>query len=403
MRWRRILIAAAGVVVVTGAVAWALVPRPLDVEVAAATVGLFEQTVDEDGRTQVRERYVVSASLAGRLARINLKAGDEVQANAVVATIAPVPPGLIDERTVRELEERLGAAEANRVRTEAGVARARTALEQARLDANRQQKLAREGFLSPAVREQYELGLKQAERGVEIAEAERHAAEHDEQQARAALTRIRGEAPGGRPAGSSWQVRSPVAGRVLRVVQASEGVVTPGMPLVEIGDPRALEATIDVLSQEALRLAPGMIARVSAGGGTGAVEGRVRRIEPSAFTKVSALGIEEQRVNVLIDLPQQAVSERRIGDNFRIEASIVVFRSTDALTIPVVSLVRERDGWAVFVVTEGRAARRAISVSRTNGRDAMVAAGLAAGEQVVMYPGDALRDGLRVRPRNSPR
>ncbi|HET7729545.1 MAG TPA: efflux RND transporter periplasmic adaptor subunit [Usitatibacter sp.] len=377
---------------VLAAVAWALRPEPVAVEVVEVRRASFEKSVSDDGRTRVRDRYVVSAPLGGRVARITLRAGDAVAAGQEVARLSPAAPALLDARTESEMRERVGAAQAQQQRAQAEVRRLEAQRDQARADLARQAKLAGEGFVAPTAREQAELALRVTERGLESARFGEDAAGHDVAQARAALARYRGGAPA-----SAWSVTSPVAGAVLKVAQESEAVVAMGTPFVEVGDPRALEIVVDVLSQEAIALRPGMPARIEVGGNVAALSARIRRVEPAAFTKVSALGVEEQRVNVVLDFDDPPDALPTLGDGFRVDAHILTLRVENALVAPVGALFRDGDGWALFVVAEGRAAKRAVKVGARNPTQAWIEQGLAAGERIVVYPSDALSDGSRVR------
>ena len=391
MKRRNAILLGLGLAALGGVVAWALRPQPILVETAPVARGAFEQLVSDDGRTRVRDRYTVSAPLAGRVERIALRAGDRVEAGQVVATLTPAVPAFLDQRTARELRERIGSAEAQLQRARAEVGRLEASRDQARADRDRQSKLAAEGFVSPTAREQAELQLRVAERAREGARFAQEAARHDVEQARAAL----GRREGGKPP-VDWTVTAPVTGSVLKVVQESEGVVPLGAPLVEIADARTLEAVVDVLSQEAIAIRPGMPARVELGAAAKPVAARVRLVEPAAFTKVSALGVEEQRVNVVLDF-DAPLDLATVGDGFRVEAHIVVHRVADAITVPVGAIFREGDGWAVFVAEGDVARKRPVASSRRNGSQALVEDGLRDGERVIVYPSDALADGARIR------
>ena len=398
MKTRNKIALALAAVVAAGLGAWALRPQPVVVEIGEAKRGVFEQTVSDDGKTRVRERYTVSAPLAGRVERIRLKAGDAVKPGQVVAVLRPSAPAFLDARTARELEARIGAAEAQQARARAEVARISAQRDQARADLERQGRLAREGFVSATAREQAELALRTAERTLEAAKFAEDAAGHDVQQARAALVRYRAESGARVPSATAWEVTAPAAGRVLKVVQESEGPVALGAPLLEIADSRSLEAIVDVLSQESVAIRPGMPARIDLGSGVAPLAARVRLVEPAAFTKVSALGVEEQRVNVVLDFAEPLDRVETLGDGFRVEASIVTHRVDDAVKAPVGALFRDGDAWAVFAVDGGRAVRRAVSAPRRNGVEALIETGLAPGDKIVVYPPDTLRDGARIRP-----
>ena len=359
MRTRTRIALGFSAVAVVALIGWMVRPEPVAVEVVAATKGTFEQTIVEDGKTRVRERYTVSAPLAGRLARISLRVGDPVEQGQVVAVLTPSMPAFLDARAEGELIERVGAAEAQRLRAHAEILKTQVQLKQAMADRDRAARLAREGFLSAAVREQAEFALQTAERAVDVATFSEHAAEHDEAQARAALARYRA-AGSSRPAQPArWEVRSPVAGSVLKILQESEAVVPLGAMLLEIANPRSLEATVDVLSQDSTNLVPGMEAHVELGPDARALAARIRNIEPAAFTKVSALGIEEQRVNVILDFVGPLERVRTIGDGFRVDAQIVTFRSEAAVKLRSAHyFAMERNGpyfWSIGItLSNGR-------------------------------------------------
>ncbi len=391
MTTRNKILLALALLALAALVAWALQPQPVAVETAAVTRGAFELTVAEDGKTRVRDRYVIAAPLAGRVARIRLEPGDTVRLGQVVAQLTPTAPAFLDARSAREVQERVGAAQAQLARARAETLKVLAQRDQARADLERQAKLAAGGFVSPTAREQAALALRTAERSVEAARFAEEAAGHDLAQARAALARYKSGDPT-----AKWEVTSPVNGSVLKVVQKSESPVALGAPLLEVADARSLEAVVDVLSQDAVAIRPGMAARVELGQGVAPLGALVRLVEPAAFTKVSALGVEEQRVNVVLDFPGPLDSVWTIGDGFRVEAQIVTLRIEDAVKAPVGALFRDGAGWAVFVAEGEHAARRAVTVAHRNGLEAMVEAGLKPGERVIVYPSDALRDGALI-------
>ena len=394
MRTRNKIALGIGLVAIAALVVWALRAPPISVELAQVERGMFEQTISDDGKTRVRERYIVFAPLAGRVERIRLKAGDPVEQGQVVALLTPVAPALLDARSVRELQARVGAAEAQYQRAKAEVARVMAQRDQAQADFERQVKLFKDGFISATAREQAELALRTAERTVEAARFAESAAGHELNQARAAFTRYQsGEA------GANWEVTSPVKGSVLKVVQESEGAVALGAQLLELADARSLEVVVDVLSQESVAIRPGMPARIELGRGVASLSARVRLVEPAAFTKISALGVEEQRVNVVLDFAEPLDKVQTLGDAFRVDAAIVTHRVQDAVKVPVGALFRDGEGWAVFVADGGRAVKRAVKAPLRNGAEALVEDGLKQGERVVVYPSDALRDGSRIRAR----
>jgi HlyD family secretion protein len=397
--WKKRLAYALAGLALLGGLALAFRSQPVPVELAEVTRGPFEQTVDEDGKTRVRERYVVSAPLAGKLQRIALKAGDSVEDGMVVAYIDPSLPTLLDARTERELRERLGAAEAAKQRSAVAIERAAAALEKSRADLARAQQLAEKNFISPAQREQAELAAKFDQRELEAARYADLAAQHDVATARAALSRLRQEAAGTKPSGQRWEVRSPLSGAVLKVVQESETAVAGGAPLMEIGAPSQLEIVVDVLSTDAVQIAPGALVHVERWGKAEALEARVRRIEPAAFTKVSALGVEEQRVNVIADFTSPSEKWQSLGDGYKIDARIVTARREDAIKVPVGALFRDGEQWAVFTVANGKAVKQVVQLSLRGGREAVVDQGIASGEKVIVHPGDAVQDGAKIKVR----
>ena len=397
-----------GVVVALAALlAWAFAPRPLPVEVASVVQGRFEAGIEEDAKTRLRDRYAVSAPLAGRLARIALREGDAVRAGDVVARILPA---LLDERGLREQQARVEAAQAGVQRAGVRAERSRVVLEQARGDLRRGEDLARQGFVAAARLEADRLALDAAQKDAQAAVLEQQAARADLAQARAALDVVRRpEAPG---AGRAFEVRAPVAGRVLRVAQTSEGMVGLGAVLIELGDTAQLEVVAPLLSTDALQVRPGSPVRIERWGGPGVLQGHVRAVEPAAFTKVSALGVEEQRVNVLIDLSSPPAQWAALGDGYRVVARLLTREAEDATLVPVSALFPlPSEGaaptgaepaaprMAVFVVEAGRARRVPVVLEARGGTHAWVKEGLQAGAQVVVYPPTALTDGGRVRLR----
>lgn len=391
---RRIAIVA-GVLAVAAVVAWAVMPGVVPVETAVVTKGRFVASIDEDGKTRVRERYVVAAPLAGRLGRIRFKVGDQVQVDDVVATITPPPAPLMDPRTRQEVEEMLGAAEANVERAKAVVSRARAQSDQANTELARTRTLVERSATTAQALERAELAVRLADRDLRAAEFLQHAAEHELSQMRALLARYSSSQNADAPP-ESWSVAAPVAGVVLKVTQESETTVQPGAPLLDIGDPRDLEIVVDVLSTDAVEIRPGAEVTIVHWGGQGSLSGRVRRIEPAAFTKISTLGVEEQRVNVLVDITSSAEKWARLGDAYQVDVQIVVFTQDDATIVPAGALFRRGDQWNLYVVKEGRAEIRRVQVLRRSGRLAAIASGINAGESVIVYPSDRVASGVRV-------
>ncbi len=383
------------------AVLWAAYrPRPLVVETATVAEGRFEQVIEEDGRLRLQQRYTVTAPTAAQLQRPTLKVGDGVQAGDVVAVLAPSAPSMIDARTRGVLQERLGSADAALAAAAANVKRLQAALAQATLEAERADQLAKDNFIAPSARDQARLAREAAQQALRAGQAQQAAADHALGEARAALQRAQ---PGsGAVTQGLWSLTSPVTGRVLKLHKESAEPVTAGQPLLEIGDTGALEAVVDVLSGDAPRIPPGAAVQLATGRAQPPLAGTVARIEPQAFTKVSALGIEEQRVNVVVALDAKAEELQRLGDGFRVDARITLSAQDGALLVPSAALVRQGDGWQVFVVEGGKARARTVTFKDRHADSAWVQDGLKAGEKVILYPGSTMADGQPVRERASP-
>lgn len=398
------VIGGATVLAAVALLAWAFAPRPIAVETGVATQGRFEASIEEDGRTRLLERYVVSAPLAARLERITLREGDRVEAGAVIAQLQPVLAPLQDERTLREQQVQLEIALAGVQRADARVERARVARQQAANEALRSEQLAQQGFLAPTRLVDDRLALVAAQKELEAAQGDRHVAAHGVEQARAALAAVQHPGAGARRV---FELRAPVAGEVLRVLQGSESTVALGTPLIELGDTSRLEIVAELLTSDALQAAPGSRVRIERWGGPQSLEGRVRRVEPAAFTKVSALGVEEQRVKVLIDLVDTAKAPpqwRALGDGFRVGVRIVTQTADAALKVPVGAvfpLPGAAGGMAVFVVEGGRAKLQPVEVAARNASEAWIRRGVAGGTAVVVYPPPALQAGSRVQARSN--
>ena len=378
-------------IALVGTIGYGLRPSPVSVEVAEATRGTFRVSVSEDGRTRVKDRYVISAPLTGSVARPTLRAGDAVRQGDVLVRMVPTASPMLDPRARAEAEARVEAARAAVRQAATAVERARAALHFARKDADRQRTLLAEGATAPQTAEQAELSERTRTEELASAEFGRQVAESELRLARAALTRI------GSGSVELLAIHAPARGRVLRVLQESEAVVQPGTPLMEIGDPEALEIVVDVLTTDAVGLRPGAPVRIERWGGGEALAGHVHGVEPSAFTRLSALGVEEQRVNVLIDLDAPPSARAALGDGYRVEVSITVSEQPDRLLVPLGGVHRQDEGWAAFVVERGRAVHREVKVGERNGSEAEVLTGLSVGDRVVLYPTDAVEDGVRVR------
>jgi len=389
-RLRRILLVA-GALAVVGLIVVAFLPKPVPVELAAVIGGPMRVTVDEEGKTRVKERYLVSAPLVGRLRRIELHAGDPVKAGkTVLASIEPADPALLDARARGETEARVRAAEASRRRAAAELAQARVVEQQAQKELARARGLAARHDIPEKALERAELDAQTAVQAVAAAESAVQIADYELEIARAALVHTH---EGG---GRSLVLRSPIDGAVLRVVQESAGLVSAGTPLLEVADPSNLEIVVDLLSADAVQVKAGFKVIIENWGGEKPLRGRVRRVEPSGFTKVSALGIEEQRVNVIIDFLDPREAWASLGDGYRVETRTIIWEKDHALKAPASAVFPQGEGWAVFVASGGRAVLRPVQIGRRNGLEAEVLDGLVANEMVIVHPSDKVAEGVAV-------
>jgi HlyD family secretion protein len=373
---------------------WAFRPRPVPADFAAVTRGPLQVTVDEEGRTRVRDRYVVSAPLPGRMRRIELEPGDPVVAGkTVLAEFLPADPVLLDARTRAELEARARAAESALEGARADRARIGADLAFAQSELKRAHDLVAQRVIAPRELEAAERQAESLQRAQQSAEFAVRTAHHEVEVARAGLLQSRG---GSR---APMLLRSPVDGVVLRRLQESEAVVATGQPLLEVGNVADLEIVSDLLSSAAVSVAPGQRVFIDQWGGGRSLRGRVRLVEPSGFTKISALGVEEQRVNTIIDFDEPRSAWRTIGDGYRVEVRIVVWSRDDIVKVPASSLFRYGTQWAVYKVESGIARRRIVEAGQQNGLEAEILGGLAAGDEIIVYPSDAIHDGVKVTRR----
>jgi HlyD family secretion protein len=388
------LIAAAALV----AVFW---PKPIGVELASVARGPLVVTVEGDGRTRIKERFIVSAPVTGQMPRVELHAGDRVALGATLVEITPTEPPLLDERTRAQAEAQVKLAVAGKAQSSARLSAAEATREFARSELARVETLVRSGAVNRSALEEAQLRIRTADADVQSAQFGARMAQYQIEMAQAALSRLTGGRRGGadHDKGTRVVVCSPIEGKVLRVIQESAGLVQAGAPLLEIGDPATLEIVVDLLSMDAVAVQPGSEAQIDQWGGDRVLEASVRLVEPSAFTKVSALGIEEQRVNVIADFTGPREAYRALGDGFRAHAQIVIWKRQDTIKLPMSALFRQGDGWVVFVVAEGRAHLRAVTIGRRGVREVEVLGGVAEGDRIIVHPGDQVTDGVRVEAR----
>lgn len=413
--WLTLLLILVGVGLVA-AIGYSFVAVPLDVDLAQVQRGDVRVTVDEDGKTRIREKYVVSTPLSGRLLRINMDPGDPVSTGkTLLATIEPRDPELLDARAIAQAEARVRAAQTAVKKTEPMLEQAR--IEQSNAESNLQRIREAGDAFTEADRDDAQARFNSASEALRSAKYAQEIAEFELEQAEAALLRSRPRGGAnendstGLPTlydndtqengtnGWNFTIRSPITGRVLRVMQESSAVVTAGMSLLELGDPSDLEIEVDVLSSDAVKIEPGALVLLEHWGGDKPLHGRVRLVEPSGFTKISTLGVEEQRVNVIVDLTDPIEKREALGDGFRVEARIVVAEANDVLQIPASALMRTPKGLAVFRVADGVAQQTSVEVGHQNGLEAEILSGLKAGDQVVKYPSDQVADGVKVKQR----
>ncbi len=395
--WRRRIGLGLVAAAILAALAWGFMPQPATVDTAQVTRGPLAVTVDEEGRTRVIDRFVISAPVAGFARRVELDVGDAVGGGGVLARLEPSPSEVLDPRTRAEAEARVDAArdtlEAAKSEAEAAEAQA----EYARSENARLARLRERELVSADAAERAAAEARRAEAALRAARAAVRVAQHELAAARTALRYSAATAAGEPP--EIVALRAPVDGRVLEIHHESAGPVESGQPLLTMGDPRALEVEVDVLSEDAVRIEPGGRVVFERWGGDGELEGVVRTVEPFGFTKISALGVEEQRVLVIADFTSPPERWSRLGHGYRVEARFIVWEADDVLRVPASALFRYRDGRAVFAVEGGRARRRIVEIGHRNGLRAEVLDGLVEGETVIVHPGEEIEDGARVKLR----
>lgn len=379
-------------------VAWSFRPQPVPVDLAAVQRGTLRVTIDEEGITRVRQRYVVSAPVAGRLQRVELRPGDRVAARqTVLATFSPATPTLLDTRTRAETDARMKAAQAARDQARVALQRARDELAFSQSELARQRQVATFGGITGERLAAAELDARTKAAQVKAAELALQGAEHELEAARAILQQV--ASPPAAATGGVLTLRSPIDGIVLRVHQESEALVPAGTPLIEVGNPEELEVVADLLSTDAVNVQPGFPVLITGWGGDAALRGHVRLVEPAGFTKISALGVEEQRVNVLIDFEAAPGARPKLGDGYRVEVGVIIWERNGVLKIPTSALYRVGDTWAAFAVRDGRAAQTIVQIGQRNAVEAELLSGLVEGDQVIVHPGDTVEDSVSVTSR----
>ncbi len=376
-------------------IAWGLFqgfrPQPVEVDVGVASRGALRVVLEQEGRTRVLDRYVVTAPVAGYARRIRLDVGQAVDRGAVLVELEPVRAEALDPRRRAEAQARIAAAEAGVSATEQRSKAAASSADLAQAELQRVRALRLQGHVSAAAEDRAASEAQRSAAELRSAQFAVASARHELEAARTTL-----QYAGSASSTQLVPVRAPVAGRVLKMAHKSEGTVANGQPLVEIGNPGALEVEVDLLSADAVRIQPGTRVVFERWGGEGVLEGVVRVIEPAGFTKVSALGVEEQRVWVIVAFTSPASQWQRLGDGYRVEASFIVWEGQDVLQIPASALFRDGDGWAVFLVEQGKAAKRRVEVGQRTGLSAQIVSGIQVDERVINHPDDRVREGVSV-------
>jgi HlyD family secretion protein len=385
---RRLLLST---VVIGSLIAIALWPSAVTVDLASVSRGPLVVTIDEEGRTRVRDRFVVAAPVTGRVLRIELEPGDRVARGDVVARLQPESPPLLDARTRAEALAAVDSTQASLGHARAEEQRARAGLAQAQRDLARTRRLTTAGVTTTQDLEAREADALVAEEAVNAAAFAVRAASAEVERAQARVgTSVSAGGSG------AVAVKAPVDGVVLQRLRESESVVPAGEPLIEIGDPGQIEIVTDLLSTDAVRVRPGARAMIEQWGGETALAATVRRIEPAGFTKVSALGVEEQRVNVVLDFVDEGEDSASLGDAYRVETRIVLWEAPNVMKVPTNALFRDNTQWAVYVVSGGRARRTIVEVGHQTAQEAEVLDGLSEGARVIVHPGDLVRDGTHI-------
>lgn len=400
--WRRWVLWGVLVTAVVAALAYAFRPKTVAVDMAQITRGPLVVTVDDEGKTRVKQAYIVSAPVAGRARRITLEVGDTVQANVTkIADIEPIDPAFLDIRSRAQAEAAVRTAEAAKVLAAAELKAAEAELVFARTELGRARQLFLRAAGSKRTLDQANRAFKTREAAVETFKAKLRMREYDLVRARLQLVPPGDRARQQLGACACIAVRSPVSGSVLRIFHKSAGVVTPGQQLLEVGDPRTLEIVVDLLSSDAVRTRPGQRVIIEGWGGKTPLTGRLSRVEPLGKTKVSALGIEEQRVDVVIQITDPAQRWATLGHGYRVETRIVLWETDSALKVPLSALFRVGDQWAVFAVVDGKAKQRIVEIGQRTALAAEILKGLSEKDQVIVHPSDQVVEAVRVVQRRS--
>lgn len=393
---RKIFVIAVGLAI-AAAVIYGFLPKPVEIDAAPAKRGPLRVTVEEEGRTRVKDRFVVSAPVAGYLRRIELEPGDPVAKGQQVALLDPLRSTVLDPRSRAEAEAAEAATRAALVAAKEKAKASAADAEYARERETRSKKLASNGYISQDDLEQAMSESKKAAAVLQASDAAVTAAKADLERAQAVLRYSAADPASG--SGKTVIVRAPISGRVLKLNRESEGVVNPGDPLIDIGSPASLEVKAEVLSADAVKLRKGTPVLFERWGGEKPLEGRVRNIEPAGFTKVSSLGVEEQRVNVIVEITSPFELWQKLGDGYRLDTTFIIWEGQDVLQAPAGAIFRKGDGWAIFVVENKQARMKDVEIGKRNGLAAEIVKGISEGAMVITNPEDNVKEGVRVRMR----
>jgi len=394
MHWRRLIGIGTAAIIILALIIYGFQPAPVWVDVAKVKRSALSVTIEEEGKTRVIDRYIVSSPVAAYARRIDLKVGDQITQGQSLMQLEPLPSAVLDSRSRAAAKARIEAAKSTFEASREQAAAAQAEAELAQLEYDRIVNLCKVQCASKGEEDQALTKLRSSQAMEQSAQFAVDVAHHQLEAAQTAL------AYAGTTNGEhQLTIASPINGSVLKILRESEGVVGAGEPLIEVGNPEQLEVEIDVLSSDAVRIVPGTKVLFERWGGDEALQGRVRTIEPVGFTKVSALGVEEQRVLVIAELSSPTEQWQRLGDGYRVEASFILWQQEDVLTLPASSLFRFKDGWAVFVVEGDNAKRVTVEIGQRNGLSAQVLSGLNQGQQVVTHPSEAVEDGIEVQVR----
>lgn len=400
-KWMKRILGALVLGLAIAGLGWFAWPRPIPIDLATVSKGPMEVTVDDEGKTRVRDIYTVSAPLAGVVLRVPGRVGDRVIAgDTVIAVMQPIIPGFHDVRSHEELQAALTAADAAITLAEHEVHRIEIVLDTSRSDLQRAEALARTNTIAIKTLEKAKADVETNEAALASAKAQLEVRRSERASAAARLTEPSAGSTGPADPACCVQIRAPVTGRILKVIQQSEAVVQAGTPLIDIGDPSDLEVVADLLSTDAVQVTPGSSVRIDGWGGP-PIRGRVARVDPAGFVKISALGIEEQRVRTTIDFADPSGTWSRLGHDYRVIVHVAVWSAEAVVTVPVAALFRKDENWAVFAVKNGRAHLTTVQIGQRNNRVAEVSSGLSIGDKVVLHPSDRIQEGISVSERQT--